>query len=388
MSVTCVVCGASQWRTIPNPVEGRSVTTSGVLLQKSLSRVHCAECGLMTRIDTELLGETDYYEKQYGGYYRRAGAVQYDSPRYLAMARWMHEVLQCADIRTILDVGCGAGWSMRATQQIFPNSSIEGIEPSVSNAELAREAGYTVHSGRIGAESRDDLGEYDLVYSNNVFQHVLSPVDFLSSVRDRLCKRGLLVLVFPDASRPGDEMLWCDHNYSFMPSHISRIAAKVGLYVVGWQTNPDVVSLHDKQLVVLSKMSGPHISVGRPGTREMSPDDLYIARHRYVKAWQSVHDYLAGRSTHFPRIVNFGASMWTWLLAGYCPDYWANVDSCTVDDFSGTCIDKEVVPFATMEPRANTGLVLGINPVTHARFAQRLDISQYSVIGWDHCLKH
>lgn len=378
----CSVCGADRWQAVPDPVADRAITTSGVLLREPLAKAQCESCGLLQRINADFVGSSDYYESRYADYYLRPGAPTYDAPRYKAMTEWMAAGLGDFSPRTILDVGCGAGWSMLATQARFPGAVIEGIEPSTINAERARQAGFAVSVARIGDEDSPKKS-YDLVYANNVLQHVLSPVEFLTTLRDYLSDDSLLVLVCPDASSPSNEMLWCDHNHSFRPHDLLRLAESAGYRVHRWLPHPDNITILDKQLVVLSRRSGPHAPVGRPDRPVLTPDELYRQRCDYIASWRRVEQALCDQVSGRARTFNFGSSSWTWLLAGYCPQYWRLVDCCLVDGFSGYCLDKDVKPFADVTIGPDDALVLGVNPVSQPAFATRFGSAAQNIVRWD-----
>jgi SAM-dependent methyltransferase len=302
------------------------------------------------------------------------------------MAAWLHSATTGLNPRSILDVGCGAGWSMLATRMLFPDALIEGVEPAKANAELARRAGFKVQSFKIGTDRLLEKS-YDLIYSNNVLQHVLSPISFLTELNEHLSEHGLLVLICPDASRPSNEMLWCDHNFSFQPRHLLRLAEVAGLRVTAWQPNPANNSLLDKQLIVLTKGSDAHARVGKLGAPEISGAEQYDDRCRYVQSWRDIHAHLRDATADCSRVFNFGASMWTWLLAAYCPDWWRKVECCLVDEFDGTCLDKKVKPTTSVTLSASDYLVLGINPVNQGEMATRFRQAQFKTIRWDGYVK-
>lgn len=376
----CSVCGADEWRAIPDPLPERSITTAGVLLNEPLAKAQCASCGLLQRINADFVGNSDYYEKRYADYFRRAGAKTYDEPRYRATTEWMKAGIGDFRPSSILDVGCGAGWTMRATLERFPDAEIEGIEPSTINTERAREAGFKVSLGKIG-DADVPKRAYDLVYANNVLQHVTSPAEFLISLRDYLSDDSLLVLTCPDATRPSCEMLYCDHNHSFRPRDLDALARKTGFRIHAWLPSPGHIAVLDKQLVVLSKRAGA--AAGWHDAPPLSAEQLFAERCRYVERWQAMDGILCGRIGAAPRTFNFGSSSWTWLLAGYCPDYWRRVDCCVVDRFSGYCLDKVVKPLGNIEVDPADRLVLGINPLSQPAFAQRFTEEGRAVVRWD-----
>jgi trans-aconitate methyltransferase len=378
----CSVCGANEWRAIPDPLPDRSITTAGVLLDEPLAKAQCAHCELLQRTNADFVGNSDFYENRYGDYYLRAGAETYDAPRYRAMTEWMKAAIGDFKPTSILDVGCGAGWTMRATLEQFPGAEIEGIEPSTINTERARKAGFKVSLGKIG-DADVPKRIHDMVYANNVLQHVSSPAEFLISLRDYLSDDSLLVLTCPDATRPGCEMLYCDHNHSFRPRDLDALAQKTGFRVHAWLPNPDHITALDKQLVVLSKGGGPVAGTGRHDAPPLSAEQLFAERCGYVERWQAMDRILCDRIGAAPRTFNFGSSTWTWLLAGYCPRYWSQVDCCVVDGFSGYCLDKVVKPLGEMPVDPADRLVLGINPVSQPAFAQRFAREGRAVVRWD-----
>jgi hypothetical protein len=74
--------------------------------------------------------------------------------------------------------------------------------------------------------------------------------------------------------------------------------------------------------------------------------------------------------------------MWTWLLAGYCPNYWGSVSACVVDGGNGRCIDKAVTSPADIEFVEGDCIVLGVNPVNQAGFEERLRGLGIDIFGW------
>jgi 2-polyprenyl-3-methyl-5-hydroxy-6-metoxy-1,4-benzoquinol methylase len=375
----CLICGGNDWRALPEPNQHQSMTTSGVLIRQKLEREQCMTCGLLRKRDGEFLGRGRFYEEQYAKYYERPGGTTYDAGRYTAMARWMKAALgdEFAPA-SILDIGCGAGWQMRACQEAYKKARIEGVEPSATNAERARSAGFTVHAERFGVEKTRNT-RYDLIYANNVLQHVVDPLGFLKDIADHLSPGGRVALIMPDASEPSNEMLWYDHNYSFRPKDLSVLSTAAGLHLENWQPNPDDKNLLDKQLVVLALKPRP-VSITPPTA--YSAAELFERRAAYLAKWRDLDNKLLGRISRHDRVFNFGASMWTWLLAGYCDQYWNKVNLCLVDGEHGRCLDKEVVPTATATFKSGDCIVLGVNPANQAAFGERFGSQGVHIIKW------
>ena len=75
--------------------------------------------------------------------------------------------------------------------------------------------------------------------------------------------------------------------------------------------------------------------------------------------------------------------MWSFLLRGYCPEYWNSVDECTIDGFEGSFFEKKVVPFNELRLSSDDTLVIGLNPISQKKMADRVKDSGCCVVIWD-----
>jgi SAM-dependent methyltransferase len=214
-----------------------------------------------------------------------------------------------------------------------------------------------------------------------VLQHVVDPVGFLSDISRHLSPNGRVVFILPDAEEPSCEMLWCDHNFSFRATELAVLAEKANLRVTLWQPNPANNSLLNKQLVVLCKKDQKERDADLPRNR-YSIEELFDRRSQYIMSWRCLNAELAREVSEYDRVFNFGSSMWTWHLAGNCPYYWSQVTACLVDGEHGECIGKTVLPTGNVSFGSTDCVVLGVNPVNQAFFAERLSGSGARVITW------
>jgi hypothetical protein len=127
--MNCILCGGNRWRALPIPTANRSITTSSMVVEEPLQREQCMDCGLLRKALGRFLGHSQFYEEQYENYYSRPGAAHYDRAGYDAMAEWMRSALGSFEPNSILDIGCGAGWSMTATAAFYERTMIEGVSP-------------------------------------------------------------------------------------------------------------------------------------------------------------------------------------------------------------------------------------------------------------------
>jgi 2-polyprenyl-3-methyl-5-hydroxy-6-metoxy-1,4-benzoquinol methylase len=389
MAASCQVCGSSDWWDLPNPVEGRSITTAGRIIEESLGKAHCAQCGFVQRIHAKFLGLTDYYEQDYAKYYDRPGTAQFHLERYRVFGHWMESVLAHSLPTKILDVGCGQGWAMQAMQELYPRATIQGLEPSHYNGRIAREKGFVVYETRAGEFATPER-KYDLVYSNNVLQHVTNAHEFLVSLKEIVSKNGLIIVTCPDGSRPNIELLWSDQNFSFLPVHLVSLCKDIGFEMIRWFASPISPAVPPAQMLFLSTNN----ALRSPGDIDTPVQDLaasYRAKCDYLRSFSKISVHICAHLQRSAQVFNFGASYWSSVLAVYCPAYWREVSACIVDGTEpaeGEFLGKPLLTSKTVEPADNAFLVLGTSPGTHRALRARFSTTWKNIISWDDFLPY
>lgn len=98
---------------------------------------------------------------------------------------------------SILDVGCGTGILTKAIYDTFPNARITAIDMSEKMLYLAQKKlphpniSFTLQDVESAKDTSTD--DYDLIFSNAVFQWFKEPQHTLSSLTNRLNKNGHLL---------------------------------------------------------------------------------------------------------------------------------------------------------------------------------------------------
>jgi SAM-dependent methyltransferase len=376
----CVACGCQTWLDLCDPHPTRSITTSGMLVPEPLGKCHCTTCGMVQRTRRPFLGLTDFYERNYGLYYDRPGSWQFNRTRYRQIAEWVAKAAPFRPKR-ILEVGCGRGWAMREMAQLFEGSSLVGLEPALDNSAAARRAGLDVFTGRLEEFPNDGRG-FDLIYSNHVIQHVVDPIAFLAQHAALLAPDGMAVISVQDARLPTNELLYSDQNHSFLPEHFLSLARQSGLVLAEVKiAPPDIEGVRHSQMAVLRR-SGSMIAASQlPATPSLT--DLYEARQTYLRAWQALDARLVAEVRDADRVFNFGAGMYGFLLACYCPNYWQGVTACLVDGESAEFFGKPVIDPASVSFTKGDQIVLGTRPAAQAALARRLQALGPRITRWD-----
>lgn len=101
--------------------------------------------------------------------------------------------------KTALDVGCGAGLLCEPLARL--GAAVTGVDAAVENITAAK--AHAAQSGldinyRAGELAAQNLGQFDLVSSMEVIEHVTDPAAFVGELAARLKPDGLLILSTPN----------------------------------------------------------------------------------------------------------------------------------------------------------------------------------------------
>jgi SAM-dependent methyltransferase len=380
----CSVCGRIEWRQLPPPSTELVITTAGKLVPGPLNKAQCSQCGAVQRVETGRLADTDYYERHYT-YYERPGADTLDVVRYQALARWVEDAIAPRRPLSVFDVGCGQGGTMRYLRESWPDAAFAGLEPYPKAVDAARALGFDVAVGRLALD--EPLNRtFDLVFSNNVLQHTTDPVAFIRAQARLLAPDGRLVLSCPDGTHPSVELLMADQNFSLCPPHLDAVAAQAGMRVERRLACPGG-PLRNEQLVVLVPFTTEKHQQPVLPTRE-AVESAYGELAGYMKAWADLDAYLLQAVGNARRTFNLGGGLWSYVLAAYCPRYWAQVECCLVDGHSGQCLEKEVKPFDSVALSPDDVIVFGTNPYVQTKLVNRMTEAGMRCVSWNHIIPH
>lgn len=99
----------------------------------------------------------------------------------------------------ILDVGCGSGLSTLALRNRFPEAEIVGVDLSAEMLENAKKLLPDVKwVQRDCSKSLEDLGQFDLVFSNAFLQWLSDQENFIKNIRRSIKENGMLALQIPN----------------------------------------------------------------------------------------------------------------------------------------------------------------------------------------------
>jgi len=378
---TCIVCNGKLWYDLPSPSSTQSMTTSGVFNPEPLGKSQCCNCGLVQRTEFDYLGLTYFYETKYASYYSRPKQFDFNKSRYLELAEWVKKALPDITPNSILEVGCGQGWTLNAIKGIYPEARLEGVEPSETNSENARKLGLDVNSCKLDSFIPIDNRKYDLVFSNHVLQHTTNPIEFLQKCKQLLAEDGHIMITVQNSSYPSSELLYSDQNFSFLPYHLIELGNKIGLETVIHNESPQSDALLFSQIIVYRKAKNKLSENLKPSSSELNL--LLNKKNSYLNLWKMLDNFLCYKIQGYDNVFNLGAGLFSYLLACYAPNYWNAVTACVVDDYEGTFLTKNVVDFKNIEKKYNDIIVLGVRPFIQDFLFEKVTQKGFECVKWN-----
>ena len=97
--------------------------------------------------------------------------------------------------RPMFEIGAGNGSTARDLQNL--GYSISGVEPSTDGVRIAQEVGTNIQQGSAYDELANLYGQFHVVYSLEVLEHVYSPRSFAKTAFDLVEPGGHLIVSTP-----------------------------------------------------------------------------------------------------------------------------------------------------------------------------------------------
>lgn len=184
---------------------------------------------------------------------------------------------------SLLDIGCGEGWALKYFKD--QNWSIHGIDYSLFGCKIHNpECCQYIIEGDMDVNIDHLLNNkqkgFDLIWLDNVLEHILDPFDLLNKCHALVKNTGLLVIEVPnDFSRV--------QQFLYMNAYISKPF---------WVVNPDHISYFNKEgLISLCDDAGWEC--------EYFMGDFPIDFMLFNKETNYIEDKSMGKSCHQTRVA-------------------------------------------------------------------------------------
>ena len=209
----CPLCGERQWaevrRVAAGPIEGYWREIGIDLAQdyptfpSHFSERRCFNCGL------------HFFSPMIAGLPSLYAALSAHKPDwYYTPHKWEFiQVLEClaaAPVARLLEIGCGVGNFLMPAVQFCDH--VSGIESNPEALRECSERGLDVRNCGVA----DLAGNFDVIVSFQVFEHVENPKEFFADCVERLAPSGRLIVAVPNQDGILGEL---KSNFLNLPPH-------------------------------------------------------------------------------------------------------------------------------------------------------------------------
>ncbi|MFL9880041.1 methyltransferase domain-containing protein [Herbaspirillum rhizosphaerae] len=130
---------------------------------------------------------------------------------------------------SVLDVGTGSGYLLKAFSEIHPGFKLAGFDITNEKEALIRENGAT----NFYHESLERIEErFDVITLNHVAEHLPSPVETLRQATALLKPQGIILVIVPCFELVYSDFFFLEHCSHFTESSLNTLAAFSGLSIV------------------------------------------------------------------------------------------------------------------------------------------------------------
>jgi SAM-dependent methyltransferase len=379
----CLVCNADAWLLLPIPVAGRSMLSDGSVVSEPLKKCTCSTCGLVQHVDAQ---DDENIRNYFGSSYSLGDHepnIGFEGERQRQYAEWIVGSLRQLRPESILELGCGNGSLLKELMTKFGSAKAVGLEPSERGVKRAQECGLPVHRAYIAGENSVRGFSGDLVVSINVIEHTLCPISFLKAAKAAVNDGGLVLLICPDGSAVGSELLFFDHWHSFCPSNIASLVRSSGLMPIASQCSP--AGLSGFQMVI----AATYIPEKYKFQQESAPpgvdvQKLHTSRISYLARWRHLDSKLCSAMDGFRTTTVFGVGEMAQLIRAYSPSTWERINNFVVDDpIEDEFFGRPVIPYTELKVAPNRLVLLAVSQLAAAKLSARLRAAGHSVLAID-----
>lgn len=361
--------------------------SDGSLVTESLTKCTCSNCGLVQHVDAKQ-GDNirDYFGSSYslGDHEPNIG---FEGGRQKQYVEWIAGSLGQFRPESILELGCGNGALLKELMTAFCPAKAVGLEPSERSVKWAQKCGLPVHCAYIAGEDSVRGFKADLIVSVNVIEHTLHPVRFLRAAKAAINDGGLVLVVCPDGSAIGSELLFFDHLYSFCPSNVVNLVQSSGLTPVDYRRSPP--ALPGFQMIIAAVNPQEEYKFQKEFTPAgVDVDKIHANRASYLTRWKHLDARLCGAMAGFRTTTVFGVGEMARLLRAYAPSTWKRIDYFVVDDPIETdFFGHPVISFTEWRATTSELVLLAVSQHSVDKLSARLRAAGHSVLAIDdlHC---
>jgi SAM-dependent methyltransferase len=268
----------------------------------------CQSCGCVQKIiDEAFIKDSEEIYRTYSVYYQADGKEQkvFEQSKGVSQSRSesiIIELLKQVIIPakgSLLDIGCGNGNLLRSFSKLCPAWILSGSEFDEQNRDLIEKLDHV--ESFYSCEVMDINAKFDMISMIHCLEHIVDPVTFLQTVKEKLNTNGLLLIEIPTYTANPFDLIIADHCTHFEMGKIKTLLSFCGFEVVLAST--DIVP---KEITILARKDV--VSETTLSVTEKSVEDVH---RRLLKSisWLKENIACASRIADHDELGIFGTSI-------------------------------------------------------------------------------
>jgi pseudaminic acid biosynthesis-associated methylase len=174
-----------------------------------------------------LTEQEQFWRQDFGDEYVRRNRVDWRS-----RVPFWQDIIDRTKPRSVLEVGCGSGWNLRALRQVDPMLALWGAEINQTALQEAADSGlFVVDSSLFDLKTEWPEGGFDLVASVGVLIHV-GPEDLSRAMDSIISVSNRYVLAVEYADETEVMVPYRDHNERLWRRPFGKLYEAKGLKLV------------------------------------------------------------------------------------------------------------------------------------------------------------
>lgn len=179
--------------------------------------------------DTGLRGETK------NEYFTRITSLPEEESENFEKCQFLDDITSNAKVKSILDIGCGAGVFLYSFKRLHQKWECYGVEPTKDFSDIAKNSGITIVNQYLNHYTFDR--KFGLITLNHVLEHVDNYNILLSMIMEYIDDEGFVYIEVPsdkdiDFLSPSHDRFMCQHDVIFSEESLSKIILDVGFKII------------------------------------------------------------------------------------------------------------------------------------------------------------
>lgn len=161
--------------------------------REDVAVLQCTKSGVLFLNSTQHIAQSYYQDKPGTTYWNNKGREEALKETRTDDERRFHQFKQLIENKKYADVGCGLGGVLELMTSV--SGKCYGVELQKEIRDLLNNNGFNVVSGLQDLET-----DFNIITMFHVFEHIVSPLSFLNTLKTKLKSGGKLIIEVPHAN--------------------------------------------------------------------------------------------------------------------------------------------------------------------------------------------